>query len=378
MSVDLVYNGQGQGQVANQILNNGSRLDPGSMRPFVHFNEKTGQWGAYISTYMGGDTKNPKNFRTTPIQVNANTLRRDEWKSLDESVLQIAETRLNGIQDLISNGLTYTLGNAMGTTVLEWHDTGDAMEADLTMDGVSRGQGDRVTFQHNYLPIPIIHVDYEINARVLAASRNLGNPLDTLSAERAGRKVADKLEAMLFTDTTYAFGETDSRSRNSIYSYINFPDREELTVTAWTASAKTGVGMVNDVLSAKQLLINAKHYGGTKGYTLYIPTAWETTIDEDYIGTSPDTSATNRTIRQRILAIDKIANIKVVDALPANNAVLVQMSPDVVRLVQGMGIQNVQWSTEGNFVNKYKVMTIQVPQIRSDRNSKTGIVHIST
>lgn len=374
MAVDLMMNGQGQGEFANFVLNNNSRLDPGTMRPYLHFNEKTGQWGVYVTNYKGGDPKDPKNYTTTQIQTNANTLRRDEWKFLDDAVLKIAETRLNGVQDLIASGNTYQLGNAMGTTVLEWHDTGDAMEAEMTMDGVSRGTNDRQTFQHNYLPIPIIHVDYEINSRVLATSRNMGNPLDTLSAERAARKVADKLEAMLFTNTTYAWGETDSRSRNSIYSYINFPDRETLSVTAWNASAKTGVGIVNDILAGKQKLINAKHYGP---YTVYIPTAWETALDEDYVGSTPDTSATNKTIRERILAIDKITSIKVVDTLPANNAVMVQMTSDVVRLVQGMGIQNVQWQTEGNFVNKYKVMTIQVPQIRSDRNGKTGILHMS-
>lgn len=374
MAVDLVYNGQGQGSFANYLLNNGTRLDPGTMRPYLHFDEKSGAWGAFMTTYKGGDAKDPKNYVSVPLHFNAATLRHDEWVALDSAVMKIAETRLNGVQDLISKGLTYTLGNAMGTTVLEWQDTGDAMEADLTMDGVTRSKNDRITFQHNYLPIPIIHVDYEINARVLAASRNMGNPLDTLSAERAARKVADKLESMLFTDTTYAWGDTDSRSRNSIYSYINFPDRETLPITAWTASGKTGKQIVGDVLAAKQKSINAKHYGP---WTLYIPTAYETVIDGDYVGSSPDTSATNRTIRERILSISGVNEIKVIDTLPANNAVLVQMTPDVVRLVQGMGIQNIQWQTEGNFVNKFKVMTIQVPQIRSDRNGKTGIVHMS-
>jgi len=375
MPVDLINNGQGQGQMAAHILNNGSRLDPGTMRPFLHFNEKTGAWGTYVTRYMGGDPKKPENYRTVPIQTNATTtLRRDEWKMLDDAVMGIAETRLNGVQDLISKGLTYQLGNAMGTTVMEWTDTGDAMEAEISMDGLTRSQGDRITFQHNYLPIPIIHVDYEINARVLAMSRNIGNSLDTYSAERAARKVADKLEEMLFTNTTYSFGETDNRGRNSIYSYINFPDRETLTITAWTASAKTGVGIINDVLAAKQKLINAKHYGP---YTIYIPTAYETVLDEDYVGATPDTSATDRTIRERILAIDKISDIKVVDTLPANNIVMVQMTPDVVRLVQGLGIQNLQMSEEFNFVTKFKVITIQVPQIRSDRNSKTGICHMS-
>jgi len=50
-----------------------------------------------------------------------------------------------------------------------------------------------------------------------------------------------------------------------------------------------------------------------------------------------------------------------IDRLPDDKVVMVQMSTDTVRLVNGMGIQNVQWSSEGNMVNNYKVMTIQVP-----------------
>lgn len=375
MAVDLMFNGQGQGDVANYVLNSNSKLDPGTMRPYLNFNEKTGEWGTFVTRFKGGDAKNPANYAAQQIQIQTNTttLRKDEWKYLDDAVLAISETRLSGIKDLVSKGLTYTLGNAMGTTVLEWDDSGDAMEAEMTMDAISRGRNDRVTFQRNSLPIPIIHVDYEINARFLATSRNNGNPIETASAERAARKVADYLESLLFTDTAYAWGELDDRSRNSIYSYINFPDRENLVVTAWTASGKTGIGILNDVLAAKGKLIAAKHYGP---YTLYIPSTWELVLDEDYVGSNPDTST--KTMRERILAVSNITDIKVVDTLPVNHAVLVQMTPDVVRLVQGMGIQNVQWQTEGNFINRYKVMTIQVPQIRSDRNGKSGICLIST
>jgi len=56
---------------------------------------------------------------------------------------------------------------------------------------------------------------------------------------------------------------------------------------------------------------------------------------------------------------------------------LVQMTSDVVRLVRGMGIQNIEWATEGGMMTKYKVMTIQVPQIRADQNGKSGIVHMA-
>jgi len=56
---------------------------------------------------------------------------------------------------------------------------------------------------------------------------------------------------------------------------------------------------------------------------------------------------------------------------------MVQMTSNVVRIVNGMPIQNVEWKSEGQFVGNYKVMTIQVPQIRSDYNGNTGLVHLA-
>jgi len=49
----------------------------------------------------------------------------------------------------------------------------------------------------------------------------------------------------------------------------------------------------------------------------------------------------------------------------------------LVRLVKGLPLQNVEWQTEGKFINKYKVMTIQVPQVRSDADGRCGIVHLA-
>lgn len=362
--VDLIGQGRFQGEVASYMNVNG-QLSPGAMRPFI--DPKTGR--AYISVFRGGNPKDIKNY-TTQLVMNA-TLRRDEWKTLDDALLKISESRLGGVQDLIDKGLTYSLGNALGTTVLEWHDVSDALEAELTMDGVTRAKNDRPVFQHNYLPIPIIHADYEINARILAASRSLGNSLDTTLAERAARKVFEIRENLLFTNTTYSFGEADSRSRNTIYSYINHPDRNPVTTdTAWDASGKTGAAIIQDVLAMKQASINAFHFGPS--WMLYIPTGYETVLDGDYDATTPGT-----TIRERILKISGISGIKVIDTLPADNVVLVQMTSDVVRLVQGMGLQNVQWQQEGNFINKFKVMTIQVPQIRSDQNGNSGVTHMT-
>ena len=362
-NVDMIFNGQGYGDVAGKFLSE-ERLDPGSMRPWRGTDGRS-----YVTLYKGGPVNNAASWIMKPINVNA-VLRRDEWKQLDEALLVASRYRLGGIEDLISNGLTFQLGNAMGTTVLEWHDVSDGMEAALTMDGVTRGNADRPKFQHNYLPIPVIHVDYEINARVLAASRSLGNPLDTTMAEMAGRRIMEKLETMLFTNTTFAFGETDSRGENKIYSYLNHPDRSSVHLSIhWNHSSMTAAGILQDVLEMKQASIDAYHYGP---WMLYIPTAYETVLDDDYDTTTPGT-----TIRERILKIAGIKGIKVIDTLTADNVLLVQMTQDVVRLVQGLGLQNVEWNAEGRWLTRFKAITIQVPQIRSDQNGKSGIVHLA-
>lgn len=353
--VDFLGANTAQGEVAQMLQANG-RMNPGSMRPFIGRDGKP-----YISVYKGGDVADPKNYETRLV-TNA-TLRRDEWKQLDDAIVEVARHRLSGTNDLINRGLVYNLGNAMGTTVLEWHDVSEAMEAELSMDAVTRTKGDRPVFSSKYLPIPIIHVDYEINARVLAASRSLGNPLDTTSAERAARKVAEKVENMLFTDTTYAFGG------GTIYSLLNYPNRNLLNLAKnWTVAS--GAEILADVLALKQKSIDNYHYGP---WVLYIPTGYETRLDNDYDPTTPGT-----TIRERILKIAGIQAIIVVDTLAANNVLFVQTTPDVVRIVRGMGLQNLEWGTEGNLITKYKVMTIQVPQIRSDQNGRCGIVHMAS
>lgn len=366
--VDLIFNDQYRGDVASTLLANG-KIDAGVMKPFV-----AEDGNAYISVFRGGDPKDPNNYKA--VQANAGTLRRDEWKSLDEAVLKIAEAPLGGVEDLRSRGLVYNLGNGLGTTVFEWHDVSDALTADVTMDGISRANNDRVTFQTNYLPLPIIHADYQINTRELAASRNLGNPLDTTMAERAARKVLLKLEQMLFTNDPYIWGTVDDRNRNTIYGYINHPDRNTVTLSTygnWDESAGTSPReILESVKDMKQASIDDKHFGP---WVLYIPSNYETVMDLDYEDTG--NTATGLTIRERIKKIEGIQDVKVNYSLPADNVVLVQMTSDVVRLINGLSLQNVEWQTEGKFINKYKVMTIQVPQVRSDAEGKCGIVHMS-
>ncbi len=102
---------------------------------------------------------------------------------------------------------------------------------------------------------------------------------------------------------------------------------------------------------------------------LYVPVEYETKLDDDF------KSESDKTIRQRIMELSGIVDVRVSDFLAAGNVLMVHMNSSTVRMVEGMPISNVQWESSGGFALNFKVMTIMVPQIRNDMAGQCGIVH---
>lgn len=356
--IDVITKNGVTGQFAS-VFGVNQKLDVNALRPYVNLQDGR----SYVTVCKpGADPMKPESYSAQQIGVNA-TLCRDEWKELDRAVLKASRSRLVGFEDLTSRGLVYNLGNAMATTVFEYNDASNAFTADVSMDGLAKGQNDRMDYATHYIPIPIVHVDYSINLRHLEASRRMGNPLDTNDAEQASRAVAERLEKMLWDNTPYTFGG------GTIYGYTNHPKRNTYTLAkAWTAA--TGPEIFKDVLAMKAKSIEDMQYGP---WMLYIPQGYEIILEQDYDPASQNVMP----IRERIMRIENLQGIKVVDMLPADTVLLVQMTSDTVRVINGIPIQNIMWKTEGNFVENYKVMTIQVPQIRADYYGHSGIVHAS-
>ncbi len=81
------------------------------------------------------------------------------------------------------------------------------------------------------------------------------------------------------------------------------------------------------------------------------------------------------TLYQRLTAIRGIQDVKPVDRLANGNALLVEMKKSNVRLVRGMDLNPVQWSSPSGMAAYFQVMTIRVPQIRVDANGNLGVTH---
>jgi uncharacterized linocin/CFP29 family protein len=292
------------------------------------------------------------------------TLQKNEWEHLDDAVISEGVIRLRAIADLIAAGLTINVPNAMGKTMFQWEKVSDMNPAEVSLSGIPRTEDDRVEFELGNLPLPIIHKDFNLNLRTLAASRSRGEALDTTQARIAGRLVSEELERMLFRGGKTFGGAT-------IYGITNHPDRNTAsfgTNGAWSAGAKTGENILTDVLTMIAALEADRMYGP---YWLYVPSNSSVKLENDFKANS------DKSIRMRLMEVDRLVGIRVVDQMPADNIALCQATVDVLALVNGEPLQTVQWDIEGGFIVKFKAFAIQVPLIRSDAQGRSGIIHMS-
>lgn len=299
-------------------------------------------------------------FNINALRTQA-TLRKDEWIQYDTAVVEVARRRLVGVADMMAAGLVYNLPNALGTTKLEWETISDMDPAILSMSGLSQSQNDRVNFELESMPIPIIHKDFNLNIRTVMASRTTGQPLDTTQAQLSARIVSEGIETLLFD------GSTTLGSNNALYGLTTAPNRNTGSLSAaWNTA--TGAQIVTNTLSMIAALVADNMYGP---YMLYISAASYVHFGDDYKADS------DKTIMERVSEIPGISGIRPSKDLADNEAVLVQLSADVVDIVDGIQPTTVEWEGQGGFIMYFKVMAIMLPRVRNTQLLQSGIAHFS-
>lgn len=324
------------------------------------FQGSSGAWAGqrFLEGIKAGKGITPKQLRTNAVLGN------DEWKFFDTQVIEEAAIRLRAVADLLAAGNVRRIPNGLGKTILEYQKITDLDPAIVSMSGITRSENDRFDWLSAGLPLPITHKDFFIDLRALVASQTSGEPLDATFARLASRKVVEETERMLFQGGKQFLGL-------SIYGYTTHPNRNTMsfgTNGSWSAVAKTGENILADVNSAIALLEGDRFYGP---YVIYVSGSMSNKMGEDF------KAASDKNIRTRILDDTRIQDIRVVDQLPANTVIVVQLTPDVVSMVEGEPLQTIQWDVHGGFLINFKVFQILVPLIRADAQGRSGIVHIA-
>jgi len=354
--MDVILNGQAFGDVASKLLQ--CNFDTRSLRPYIG---KDGR--SYVTINQNGKLK------AVPIQNTTATLRKDDWILLDDAIVKVSKPRLKAVGDLRAAGLTYTIPNGMGRTVLQTETVSDIGLASISMDALRANANDRPVFELGNLPLPIIHKDFQFSARQLMASRNGGSPLDTTMAELAARRVAEEAEKLLLGVSTVGDQFSFGGSGSVIYGYTDFPSAITTeTLTCPTGSSWVAEDFLGEILSMIVALYANNHFGP---YMLYTAPNWDRYLDDDFKANS------DKTLRNRVKEVSAIIDVRTLDYLSNYDIVMVQMTSDVVREVIGMDITTVEWDTVGGLQKNFKVMAILVPQLRADQADQTGIVYAS-
>lgn len=346
----LVHDGQAfqaQGDVASLLLQ--CNFDPGALRPF---------WGKKNRPYR---TLNVNGKPQTILALNAPTyLRKDEWKMLDDAVMDAYYTTpMRMFTDLRGAGNVIRIPGAMGKTIYEYQRMSDIGPATTSMDGIRESDADAPAFDLTGIPLPIIHKDFQFTARQISVMRQGGAPIDLANVRLATRKCMEEVEKYTVGTQTFKYGTYN------LYGYTNFPQRMTQSITAPTSANHATT--IAEILSMIKKLTD-KGFSGP--FWVYMSTAWNQFLGEDY-----STAKGTNTLRTRILEIEGIAGIRTSYWLSGNAIIVMQPSAEVAQAVVGMDFMTLQWPTNGGMLINFKVMGMMYPLLRADFNGITGIVH---
>jgi uncharacterized linocin/CFP29 family protein len=212
------------------------------------------------------------------------------------------------------------------------------------------------------MPVPMIHKEFTYDLRYLRMTRRNGQQIDTVHGEIAARKVMEKIEGLILS------GASIATNLGNIYGLLNQPQRNTGGVSANWATAATGEQMVADV-TAMITAAYADHMYGP--YLLFVPTAVYIRMSEDYKVNG------DLTILQRLMQIPGLDGILPSERLTGTTILLVQMTSDVLQLVDGIQPTMVEWDGRGGFELNFMIFAIMLPRVRADYNGQSGIVHFS-
>jgi uncharacterized linocin/CFP29 family protein len=294
---------------------------------------------------------------------------------VDKAVVEVGLQRLSFVADLLSEGLTYPLADPLSVTQLEWESVNQVGHAQRTMSPSARGEFQMPNRTIYRLPIYLTTDDFSLGIRTLKMSQRVGQPLDTSLVKQATRRVNESVEDAAINGATTLDGQPLYVGGYAAPGLLNAPNANTVSLTVdWTGAntiGTTGPAMVTDVLSMISALQTDKKYGP---YNLYIGTKAGNLIEGDFKVNTTDT------IRQRLERIEvggRRLQIKVTDMFPGaatgNQCALVQMTNDVVEIVDGQRPTVVPWTSNDGFTLFWLVMAIMVPRFRSDYDGNSGV-----
>ena len=294
---------------------------------------------------------------------------------VDKAVVEVGLERLTLVADLLADGLTYPVTDPLSVTQIEWESISKTGGAQRTMSPKARGENQLPERTISRLPLYLTTDDFSVGIRTLKMSQRVGQPLDMTLIKQATRRVNEALEDAAINGATTIDGQAMVVGGYSAPGLNNAPNANTKALSVdWTGTntvGTTGPLCVDDVLAMISTLQADKKFGP---YNLYLGTKAGNMIEGDFKANTTDT------IRQRLERIQaggRPLNIRVADQMPNAStgvqATMVQMTSDVIEIVNGQPPVVIPWTSLDGFTLYWLVMAIMVQRVRSDYDGNSGV-----
>jgi len=324
---------------------------------------------AMMSLYNGNriDFRKYRSFETLP---------REAWEQIDDTLIRTAKENLVGIADLNANPATNMTYDGMSSSVYTRKRISEIGAATVSVTPDTTSDSAILAMDDLSVPMMVTYKDFNINTNQMAMAARIGMPLGFALVEEATRSVTRTLENNLFNGILTANGAT-------AYGYFTYPSRQRYLLgggdtppgKSWAAIDSDPDQILADINMMMSLSMQANHFGP---WMLYIPWQYQTRLNQDYVvGTYNTGFPVSGSIRSRLMELPGLIGIRVSNYVPNDNVALVEMTSDTVMLINGMPLRALAWEPPGtpNWDHKFKVMTISMPMMISDYKGQCGIIH---
>lgn len=292
---------------------------------------------------------------------NNNTLRHEDFLTIQSMVVEIRRRKLNGVADLFAAGLSFPV--SISDQIVGAENINGFDDAQQDQNPTSFDDNDTV-YNETYVPNPITHKTFSVPFRQEGFAYK-----SSAALKESIRKVAERLEETLFNGNDKIkinFGG----SLQAIYGYTNHPDRGTATISDWSLPANNDAIVPECIAAINQMF---GQQGGVEmdSVVLYFPKNFKGAMDRDY-----STLKGDNTVAQRIMAIPEIKEVKFAENLADDNVVFVEMMERTVQMAVASDIISVPHiktnPLQAQTMTTYAAM---VPIIHADSESNTGILH---
>ena len=288
---------------------------------------------------------------------NALPLPKDVWGQWDREGVEIQRTTLAVFNDLAA---TVSTPMPIGKLVHHFQTISDSGQANVSLDGRSKGRTDQPVFAYHGTPLPIIDSPFSYGWRQVEAARSEGFQLDSAGRMNAMRTVAEKLESIaLDGDAGIVVGGA------TLYGLRNHPRRNTRT-TSQALNGATGTQWLADITATLKLL----HADNFK-----VPATLYLNWDDWFYATSTEfTTGYPKTIAQRVLELGGVREIIPADSVTAGQIIALVKDRRVVQVLNGMPMMTrAQFRANPEDEYNFVTMAAAAVEIKFDADQNCGV-----